>query len=331
MSTGTRLEAMRRSRPASAQSLGRMCAFVIVAVLSSSAVWAQTTGEIEARALFEEGVAAGEQGDHDRAVTLLTRSYELFQHPGTLVNLGFFQGLAGQPVAAYRSYLELIDRFQTVISGDALRRARTSLIELEGQIARVRLSSEPGGATFAIDDRELDDRELDGEIPLEVGSHRFEARLEGYQTAGEPREVRAGELVEINFVLVPAAVPRSVVHVSTTTAGAVVVIDDGEPTTLPLELELEPGEHHLRVEAPGHLSQTHRIDVPEGGEVRLDVTLDPVVSEESPQRRERRPFWRSQWPWVIGTVLLLGVTGTVLGVTLSGEDETQVDWRLIVR
>lgn len=331
MSSNTRGLAKRRRREGSALSIALECVVVVALALSSSTAWAQTTEEIEARALFEEGVAAGEQADLRRAVTLLSRSYELFEHPGTLVNLGFFQGMAGQAIESYRSHRELVRRFRAVISEEALQSALERLEVLEGSIVRLRLSSEPDGATIAIDGRELSDAELEDEIPLEPGTHRIEALLEGYQTAQETRELTAGELIEISIALEPEAAPLSVVHVSSTTTGAVVVVDDGQTMPLPLQQELEPGEHHLLVEAPGHQPQTHRIDLPVGGEVRLEVALDPVASEDTEQRQERRPFWRSHWPWIIGTVLLLGATGAVLGVTLSGDDETQVDWRLIVR
>jgi tetratricopeptide (TPR) repeat protein len=50
------------------------------------------------------------------------------------------------------------------------------------------------------------------------------------------------------------------------------VADDG---TRPLAVDADPGEHALRVEAPGHEPFTWRGSVAPGGEVTVDVALEP--------------------------------------------------------
>jgi hypothetical protein len=92
---------------------------------------------------------------------------------------------------------------------------------------------------------------------------------------------------------------------------------------VPLRLALGPGDHEVVLSAPGHVSQTRRVTLPESGEVRLDLTLVPLPAPPPPRRR---------WPWIVGAVAAAAVAATAvaLGVTLS-EPELEEDWLVRIR
>jgi hypothetical protein len=61
--------------------------------------------------------------------------------------------------------------------------------------------------------------------------------------------------------------------VSSQTAGAEVVLDQGKPTEMPLIEEVKPGKHHVKVTAEGYFDDERDVVALEGGIVAVDVPL----------------------------------------------------------
>lgn len=186
-------------------------ALLTIALLFAPVLAAAQDGvEAEARELFEAGLAAAERGDPGAAVDLFQRSYELFPHPGTLLNVALYRREAGRPLGAYQAFTELLERFGPVISAETRERARTHLSELEEELATVEVATDPPGATLRLDDREVGVTPLPEPLRLEPGDYRLEARLEGYEPTGLTLELTAGlnPLVELTLREIPPEAPE---------------------------------------------------------------------------------------------------------------------------
>ncbi len=312
------------------------CITIITLLLAPLAARAQTDEEqARARALFEMGEEHYRAERFAEAARAFEQSYEIYGHPGTLVNLAGALEDAGQRVEALERWNELLERFGAVISDEARERARSRVEALERSLASVSITSAPPGATLLCDGRELGRAPLDAPLVVEPGDHVIEARLEGHQDLRREVFLRAGANSPLTLTLQPIEreperPARATLIVESATEGATITVDAGAPEPLPLERELEPGAHQLRIAAAGYEPQSRRVELPEGGEVRLAVTLVPRETGEDGQEtdEEGRGFWRGPWPWIIGGVVLVGAgLGLGLGLGLQEEDP-HVTWRL---
>ena len=268
----------------------------ILTVILGITAWSQVAlaqnedDQARAQELFERGVAAARDADFPAAVEAFRRSFDLYPHPGTMLNLGLYLIDAGERVEAHATIRDLLDRYGTVISQQAREEMTQRLETLEAALARVSVESDPSGATLVVDGRERGVTPTAEPLVLEPGEHAFEARLEGREPASTSRDLAAGELVTMVLTFAPVSSgPAPVLVVESGTEGALVTVGGGEPEPAPLRLELEPD------------------------------AAEP----------ERRSFWRGPWPWVVAGALLLGAVGVTLGVTLP-EDEPQPDWTMRV-
>jgi tetratricopeptide (TPR) repeat protein len=163
---------------------------------------AQSGGDqARARELYEQGTEAAEQGDLDSAIDALSRSHALLPLPGTLYDLALYQERAGNSVEALTCWAELIDRFGDRISSQARTLALGQIERLGANAARVVVTTEPPGALLVVDGEERGPTPLERPIFLEPGTHRFEARLEGYAPAEIVRDLEGGSEREVVLVL----------------------------------------------------------------------------------------------------------------------------------
>lgn len=115
-----------------------------------------------------------------------------------------------------------------------------------------------------------------------------------------------------------ASQPR--LRVESKPAGARVVLDDALVGTTPLELEVSPGPHTVRLEREGFLGQDRRFDAQAGVEEHVDVHLQAVPNE--PNRERKRKIMLGAGGAAIGLGLGLVATGVPL-VVLDGRQNTR--------
>jgi hypothetical protein len=304
-----------------------LAALLAVAWPATARGEASSEDQARARQLFEEGVAAARGEDYEAAIAAFVESFDLYPHPGTLLNLGLYQMRAGRRVDAYSTLSALMTSYGGVISDRARGEVGQRLHELEAALALVTITTNPAGALVLVDEVELGRTPLDAPLAREPGPCSVEARLEGHQTATGTIELRAGERPTVALALDPILAEPPTLVVESQAAGARASIDGSAPEPLPLRRSLEPGDHELVVTAPGHVAQTRPVNLPETGEVRLDIALVPVPGGPEPPPPPRR-----RWPWVVGAVSAAAViaTAVALGVTLS-DPVGDPDWDLRVR
>jgi hypothetical protein len=305
----------------------------LVAVVACGLVFvpparAQESDEEQARRLFDEGVAAASQGNYTTAIFAFERSYDLYPHAATLKNLALYQDQAGRLADAFRSWSELLARYGDAVSEATREEARARIAELDALLARVTLSVNVDGAAVFVDGRELGTAPIVDPIRVEPGQHVFEARMDGYDDGRVSRLVGEGAQAEVQLVLIPRAPTPAVLRIESGTAGALAAVDGGPPEPLPIERNVEPGVHEVRLAAPGFLGETRRVSVGEAERVVVAVDLTPIVTEAGV---EDGGFWSGPWPWIIGgTVLAIG-GGVTAAVLLWPEEGPSSKWTLRVR
>jgi hypothetical protein len=313
---------------------------LLLCLLAPAPAWAETSeDQPRARELFAQGVAAAQRSDYAAAVEAFERSYELYSHPGTLINLAQYQDVLGQRAAAYRSWRELLERFDTVITARSLRQARERVAALEPELAAVWVTITPSGASVQVDGGEVWPTPMNEPIRLAPGRHEFVGRREGYQDTTVARELQAGVNPDVTLTLAPvrAEPSPSILIVESATERASVSIDGGPLRPAPVRVALDPGEHEVRVVALGHVEETRQVAVAPEQETRASFELEvepeverpvaePVVVPEPVVRRQQDPvrerrrergFWHGPWPWVIGGVLVTGAAALGLGLGLA--------------
>ncbi|HNN95551.1 MAG TPA: PEGA domain-containing protein [Pseudomonadota bacterium] len=114
---------------------------------------------------------------------------------------------------------------------------------------------------------------------------------------------------------------RGQLILQSTPPGAQLRIDGREVGPTPFSGLLLAGPHHVELVLSGYQSQQSDVDVPDGREARLDLTLDPVVRPTVVQVvKRRRPLWRV----VTGATLLgAGLVVAGFGVAALSVDGTQ--------
>ncbi len=112
-----------------------------------------------------------------------------------------------------------------------------------------------------------------------------------------------GELVEgqgavLQTKLAALDVPASILTVTSTPPGAVVIVDGEGVGKTPLEREMMPGEHRIRVVRTGYVTEDRRVTVVDGVSQAVDVSL-----KKSPANSRN---------------VIIGAVGTGVGAALLG-------------
>jgi hypothetical protein len=132
-----------------------------------------------------------------------------------------------------------------------------------------------------------------------------------------------GALIEAKAVAAAAALEKlraafATVEIGTNPLGATVEVDGVVQGTTPLDLELAPGVHRVRVTKPGFLDQVFEYEAIEGMRKRMTIPLEaePKPPPDPAIRRSRDMFIAGG---VIGVLGLGAVGGGVALLAIDGE------------
>ena len=187
-----------------------------------------------AREAYTAGVAAANASDWPVAHEQFARSYGLFPHPRTLLNLAGAQAQTGRLVEAMESYRTYVREAEAAGEDAASRTAaQAELAELDPRIPR---------ATFAVDGLlEADELRLDDTtvshavvgtaLPVNPGDHRLSVARLTREVIGRDFSAAEGERLELSLVVPAPPPPPPEDDVSTGEDGGMqlVVGDDQRP------------------------------------------------------------------------------------------------------
>lgn len=248
----------------------------------------------EARRLFEQAlVMLGEQRFAESAV-LLERSVSLRENPAALAALA----ASYRGVGRYLRAVATLDRLLTM-STDAAREqeARAVRAECERALAHVDLRAQGEPAEVLVDGDRVAVGNTTRDLPLDPGSHRFEARRAGYEPVVEARRLEAGarEVVALDA----SARPMPATLVVETSESSTTIRVDGRPVghgrhTMPLPL----GRHAILVSWEDGHSQERLVELSPGA--RMVVSITP---NRAPSITSRWWFWAGTTAVVVGLVV----------------------------
>jgi len=141
-------------------------------------------------------------------------------------------------------------------------------------------------------------------------------------------ETLAGQVEKVLDVVAQAATARlsarAVIRVRTDPSGARITIDGKDVGTAAPEFEyhVSPGEHEVTATLEHYEPATRRIDLDDGDEKAITLTLEREPEVEPPPTKVTPPR-RSPWPYITGGVGLaaLGTGITLLALHDSGEHD----------
>jgi hypothetical protein len=228
----------------------------------------------EARLYFARGVALVEAGRWADAAERFLTSDRLAPNPNALFNAAACLERLDQRVEAFALLAEYRER----VADDPaqLAEADAALARLAPQVARVRVVSEPAGATIWVDRRELGDfGTTPRTLALPAGRHAIELTRADHQPVTQTVEVAAGEERELQLVL-----PRrtGTLAVETVPPDAAVSVDGVAVswTPTPGAGDVPTGRRRVVVSREGYRPETRLVDVAAEERTELRVELAPV-------------------------------------------------------
>jgi hypothetical protein len=162
-----------------------------MACLAASAFLAGSTravaqsNEAHADELFRQGQALLQSGRLPEACGRLEDSLRLDAALGTLLNLALCREREGRVATAYRAYGVAAMWASQRGERDREQFAKRRLSELEARLSKIRIEIAGGGRSnlqVKLDGTLLETAQLEGDIPVDPGTHRLELTGEGRQT-----------------------------------------------------------------------------------------------------------------------------------------------------
>ncbi|MCC6648269.1 MAG: hypothetical protein IT374_22205 [Polyangiaceae bacterium] len=155
---------------------------LLAPLLASSAAFAGDAASAEA--LFVQGRAAADRGDHATACAKFEESNRLDPAPGTVFNLGDCSEKLGKLATAWQYFREVAQRLPASDERVPIAIARAARLDKRTPRLTIRLAaSAPAGTVVARDGSELGAASLGVALPVDPGEHQIEVRAAGRRPA----------------------------------------------------------------------------------------------------------------------------------------------------
>ena len=254
----------------------------------------------EARAHYQVGQKAVEEGDYERAVAEFERAYALKAHPNVLYNLGN----AYERLQNYPRSVEFFDRYLRDSGADAEHRVIVEhrLKVLRSLPARITVSTIPehvharligGGQTLEADTPTV--------FKAPAGAYTLALEQPGWEPEAHNLKADIGQPYFYQYRLKRSS---EQVVIFSRPRGARVFIDDKLVGETPWGDEVEVGKHRLLLEHPDYPWYRQNLEVKSGAPQKLEVKLT-------------RPIRSGRTELVVASMIYGGVAGPLLVAALS--------------
>jgi outer membrane receptor protein involved in Fe transport len=229
----------------------------------------------EAELHLELGVESFRQQHYATALEHLLLSNRLAPNPNVVFNIARTYEQMRKFSEAYRHYMAFLEG-----EPDAGRRepAQRALERIRSQVALVRVTTEPPGATVYLERRDLGPRGVaPRSLALTPGTHRVIVELEGFELAQADAELVIGREVELALELTPT---YGTIAVEGRPVGAEIRVDAADGPVVghvPEVLVVSPGDHALYVSAEGYRTAREPLRVEAKETTRAAVALERVT------------------------------------------------------
>jgi hypothetical protein len=279
----------------------------------------------EARARFEAGVAASNQGRWQDALREFEQARAIQATAPVLYNLGLAQRAVGRMRDARTTFRTLVEEHGARLSAERRTEIQGYIAEADAAVGRIELTltlaNTAENASVTLDGVAIAARSVE----VDPGRHEIVASAAGHRTVRREVELRRGGSASLELRLEREEVRRRIaVEVDERTAS--VRIDGQVIGRGSVESEVAPGAHELEVSAAGFrpYRQSVRVDA---ADVRLRVALERVTQ---PAQAGTSP-----WVWVgvgVGSAAVIGgaiALGLVLGTTV--EEPYRGSWNTVAQ
>jgi hypothetical protein len=243
----------------------------LATALASPAVMAQTADPSrEARALFDQGIAASDAGRYADAVTAFERSLQLRPSPVVLRNLGVAYRGVGRLLDAIRAFDQYFANPGRLASQSDLAQLRAEYEAIQREVPELRFDVAPEGAAVRVDGREVSDPAA--VMRIDPGRHVVEISKDDYRPQRVEMDLQRSERRTITARLeqVPA---DGRVGIETNVQNARIELDGALVGTQSATVPATPGNHSIVVTAPGYQPLRRRVTVGRHGLARVSIVL----------------------------------------------------------
>ncbi|MCP4674844.1 MAG: PEGA domain-containing protein [Deltaproteobacteria bacterium] len=270
----------------------------------------------DAKNRFLEAVALVKKEQYQAALTAFEESYQL--NPKTMVL--FNMAMCYRALYQYQKSIATFERFIEEVGKKKpakRKQAREAIAEMDRMLGRLKISDAPSGADVTIDGHSIGKTPLDAPLRLDPGKHTVDVTLDEY----EPMHITV-TLISDNELTVKASLTPAVatLEIDCHEENALVYIDGKTVGGCPYEGKLKPGDHDVRVDAPGLKTFEQHVLLSTDKATSLAVALEQ--EEPTPETVEQ--------PTLVATsetdedskgvsgLLVGGIAATALGLGAGG-------------
>jgi hypothetical protein len=240
----------------------------------------------DAKAAFDSANILIENQDFVGASTKLGQAYALSKDPRLLFNMAICE----KNLHHYARMQTLLKQYEidagTRLTAGNREKVEDALRAINNLVGTVTIEAPEPGAAVAIDGASMGTTPLSGPVALDLGAHTLTVRKEGFEPFQKPLDVVGGSGLTVTATLLRIVQGAHLTVI--TDAAAVVRVDDGAPATNGrFDGPLPSGPHTVRVMESGKVPYAASVDLRNGENRTLDVTLES----------ERRA---ALWPWIVG-------------------------------
>lgn len=266
----------------------------------------------EYSAAKQRGTSAFQANRFEEAAEHFKEAFAIEPRGNLLYNIGLCYERAGRTEDAVKFYQRFVTALPNSTKRPAVQRKIDDLkTELSGRYQEVNVATSPPGAVIFVDDKA---KGALGRSPVTFqllpGNYVIIAELPGHEPARQRIELLESAPAMVDLALIPSDEVGTVTFLVSERNADVMV--DGRrigrsPVTEPLRLRA--GSHEVLVMKPGYAPYKRTIEVPAGGEKRLDVKLSG--EEVGDLAGGGGGSGGSVWPWV---TMGVGVAAVGAGV-----------------
>jgi hypothetical protein len=246
------------------------------------------------------------------AAQTYAKAYELSHDPALLYN----EGRALEALGEYADAVARLQAFRSTASPTLLARAAKldqHIEELKGRLATLVVTTNVSGARLNVRDKFLRTIEGTAEVLVRAGPATIEVTAEGYEPFRKDIDLQAKQTTKMDVEL-KSKKPVAKLAVRSRPPGCDVFVDGVGFGRTPLEAEIPPGTHRVKVTASSYEDEKIEINAKDGERRELDVTM----KNRSGGIASRWWFWTG-----IGVVVAGATVATILLVNSRSGSETK--------